>query len=167
MLMQEQSDVVGLEDVIAFLEREADLADGHQYDEWEALWCDDGIYWIPSGADDIDPETQVSYIYDNRRRLRTRIAQLKTGLRYVQMPASRLSRIIGNVRIANTTRAQADVLDVHSKFLLAEYRLGATTLWAGRLHHRLRPTADGLRIVQKKVMLLNNGGDLPSFGFLL
>lgn len=158
---------VGLSEVVEFLDNEARLLDSHEYEEWEALWADDGIYWVPSGADDIDPQKHVSYIYDNRRRIHTRLTQLKTGFRFAQVPASRLTRIIGGVRILNAARAHANEIEVESKFVLAEYRTDVTTVWAGSLKHTLRRTPEGLRLVLKKVMLNNNGGNLLAFGFLL
>src|SRR5262245_24274893 len=59
-----------------FLYREARLADEHDYDGWEALWTDDGVYWVPANGDDTDPATAMSVIHDNRGRIATRIRQL-------------------------------------------------------------------------------------------
>ena len=36
-----------------FIFREARLQDEHAYEEWEALWTDDGVYWVPYGGDDL------------------------------------------------------------------------------------------------------------------
>jgi hypothetical protein len=54
---------------------EARLADEARYSEWEALWGDDALYWVPMhpGA---DPELTLSYVYDNRARIRSRVAQI-------------------------------------------------------------------------------------------
>ena len=67
--------------VEAFLFMEARLQDTHDYDGWEALWEDDAIYWVPANGGDIDPEEKMSFIYDNRSRIRIRMDQLKTGRR--------------------------------------------------------------------------------------
>ena len=63
-----------------FLFLESRLADESRYTEWESLWDDDALYWVPM-HENADPEREVSYIYDNRPRIAKRIAQLKTGLR--------------------------------------------------------------------------------------
>ena len=34
--------------VEAFLYKESRLADESRYDEWEALWEDDAVYWVPA-----------------------------------------------------------------------------------------------------------------------
>ena len=57
------SDVL-LREVEAFVYLEGGLQDRHEYDAWEALWTDDGVYWIPANGDDIDPEREMSIIYD-------------------------------------------------------------------------------------------------------
>ena len=62
-------DVDLLREVEQFLFLEARLADEGDYDGWEALWADDGVYWIPANGDDIDPATQMSILYDNRSRI--------------------------------------------------------------------------------------------------
>ena len=82
-----------------FLFHEARLADEHRYEEWERLWTDDALYWVPANGDDIDPERQMSIIYDNRSRISLRVKQLLTGKRHTQEPQSRLRRLISNVEL--------------------------------------------------------------------
>src|SRR5215218_6525084 len=43
-----------IREVEQFLYREARFADESDYDSWEALWTDDGLYWVPAGNDDGD-----------------------------------------------------------------------------------------------------------------
>ena len=43
------------ERVEEFLFHEAKLIDEHLYDEWLALWTEDGLYWVPCNTDDADP----------------------------------------------------------------------------------------------------------------
>src|SRR5262249_34881425 len=90
-------------EVEQFLYREARLADEHDYDGWEALWTDDGVYWIPGGGrSDVDPDTQMSIAYDNRSRIGLRVAQLKSGKRHSQTPPSSVRRMISNVELMGT-----------------------------------------------------------------
>jgi 3-phenylpropionate/cinnamic acid dioxygenase small subunit len=150
--------------VADFLALEARLADEARYDEWEALWTDDGLYWIPAGGDDPDPDRQLSFAYDNRSRIASRVRQLRSGTHHTQVPPSRLRRLIANIEVLDT---DAGVVTVGSNFLLTEFRRGAMTLWSGRTVHRLRPTDDGLRMSYKKVLLVNNTGDIPTLSFLI
>src|SRR3989344_2918187 len=89
-----------LEDVTQFIYREARLQDEHQYDAWESLWADDGVYWVPANGDDIDPEKKMSILYDNRSRIALRIRQYHTGKRFSQTPQSRLRREGDDFRMA-------------------------------------------------------------------
>ncbi len=145
-----------------FLFLEARLQDEHRYDEWEALWTDDALYWVPIG-DDPDPDKKVSVIYDNRARLASRIRQLKTGRRQSQSPPSRMRRVISNIEI--TPRGEG--IEVVSNFVLFESRRGTLNLWAGQTHHKLRAEAGTLKLVSKKVLLVNSDEAIPNLSFLI
>jgi 3-phenylpropionate/cinnamic acid dioxygenase small subunit len=146
----------------AFLFKEARLADEARYSEWESLWDDDGLYWVPMHPDD-DPELKVSYIYDNRRRLKSRIAQLNTGVRHSQTPPSMLRRILGNME---TLDEQDGVLTIGCNFVLLEYRYELTT-WAGRYIYKIRMTGEEPKLSAKTVHLVNGGGAITTMSFLI
>jgi benzoate/toluate 1,2-dioxygenase subunit beta len=157
-----------LREVEQFLYREARLQDELEYDAWEALWTDDAIYWVPANADDIDPTTQMSVIFDNRSRIGTRIKQLHTGKRHAQNPASKLRHLITNVELLEALDpAHPEDIEVGANFLVYESRDRGVTLWAGRTEWKLRRTDDGLRIAYKKVMLVNNDRPLNTLAFLI
>jgi 3-phenylpropionate/cinnamic acid dioxygenase small subunit len=166
--MTTEIDVDLLKAVEQFVYREARYQDEHRYDEWEALWADDAVYWVPSGADEIDPTAQMSIIFDNRSRIGTRIKQLKTGKRHAQTPPSKLRHLISNVELYTPTAdAPADESEVGANFLVYESRERGVTLWAGRSEWTLRRTDDEFKIVRKKVMLVNNDRPLSTLAFLI
>jgi 3-phenylpropionate/cinnamic acid dioxygenase small subunit len=150
--------------LVSFIYHEARLADEARYSEWEALWDDDARYWVPMSPD-ADPETQVSYVNDNRTRIRSRIAQLNTGVRHSQTPPSVLRRTVSNFEVVSEAR-QAGTVTVASNFVLVEYRF-AMTLWAGRYLHTIRAAEGGPRLVGKTVHLVNAGGPIPTMAFLI
>ena len=153
-----------LHEVEQFIYREARLADEHAYDEWEALWTDDGVYWVPFGSDDADPETEMSVIYDNRSRIATRIKQFKTGKRHSATPPPRVRRVVSNVELLS----DGDPLCVGANFVVYESRERGITLWAGRVEYRLsRAQDDTLRMVRKEVFLVNNDRPLDTLSFLI
>ena len=149
-------------EIAGFIYLEARLADEARYDEWEALWADDATYWVPrhEGA---DPDKEVSYILDNRRRLASRIAQLKTGVRHAQTPPSSMRRLITNLEILDDDDV---TVNVGSNFVLFEHRY-TTTTWAGRYFHQIRREESGLRLVQKTVLLVNAADAIPTMAFLI
>jgi benzoate/toluate 1,2-dioxygenase beta subunit len=162
--MSEAVDLDLLREVEQFVYLEARLADELRYDEWESLWTDDAIYWVPSGADDIDPNTQMSIIFDNRSRIGTRVRQLQTGKRHAQTPPSRTAHLISNVELL---ASDDDDVQVGASFLVYESRERGVTLWAGRTEWTLRRGDDGFQIARKKVMLANNDRPLSTLAFLL
>jgi benzoate/toluate 1,2-dioxygenase beta subunit len=154
--------------VVAFVYREARLADEARYAEWLTLWTDDGVYWVPATTDPgARPETHLSHIYDNRARIDTRVTLLQTGQRYSQEPASLMRRVVSNVEVVE---ADDGDLVAESNFILAELSIQARPdlhWWAGRTIHRLRRGDDGLRMCQKKVVLVNAAEPLPNLAFLI
>lgn len=160
-------DVDLLREVEQFLYREARLADELRYDDWEGLWTEDGVYWVPANADDIDPTKQVSILFDNRSRIATRVKQLQTGKRHAQSPPSRLRRLVANVELLEPQERFPDDVVVGSNFLIYESRDRGITLWAGRAEHRLRREDGELRMAYKKVLLVDNDRPLNTLAFLV
>jgi benzoate/toluate 1,2-dioxygenase subunit beta len=154
--------------VVAFVYREARLADEARYAEWLTLWTDDAVYWVPATTDPAArPDTHLSHIYDNRARLDTRITLLQTGQRYSQEPASLMRRVVSNVEVAEADDGE---LVAESNFILAELSIQARHelhWWAGRTIHRLRRGDGELRMSQKKVVLVNAAEPLPNLAFLI
>ena len=106
----------------------------------------------------------MSVIYDNRSRIGIRIAQLNTGRRHTQEPRSNLVRIVSNVEIVSV---EGDEMSVHSNSLVYEDSLRGETIWACRNEFRLRRAEDGLRMVKKKVGLVNNHKPINTLSFLI
>ena len=153
-----------LDEVTQWVYREARLQDEHRYDEWEALWTDDGIYWVPANGEGGDPEQEMSIIYDNRSRIALRIRQFHTGKRYSQSPASRLRRVVSNIEILDRS---GDALTVGANMLLFETSRRGNVHWGARNTYVLRRTAAGWRMARKTVSLVDNETALPTMAFLV
>ena len=154
--------------VEAFLYKEARFADEARYADWEALWTDEAVYWVPATTDpEIDPNTHISHIYDNRQRIATRVKLLQSGHRYSQEPASSMRRLISNIEVEKNGD---DTFVVGSNFLLVELSIQAkheTHVWAGRTTHTLRWVDAALKMSRKKVVLVNAAEPLPNMSFLI
>src|ERR1700742_1050139 len=140
-------------EVMSFLYLEARLADGGRYSEWEGLWADDDDAVgdrVPMHPDDA-PRTTLAYINDNRRRIKSRVAQLNTGNRHSQTPPSVMRRVVSNSEVV---LAGADTVTVESNCALCKYRLRQRS-WAGRVVHTLRRSPDGPRLIRKIVHLID------------
>lgn len=156
-----------LRDVEQFLFREARFADEHDYDSWESLWTDDALYWVPIDGTEHDPMTHMSIIFDNRRRIATRLAQLRTGKRYAQAPPSNLRRMISNIEFLDRAELQADETLVGANFVVNESRERGLRSWAGRVTYKLRLVEGRIRLAAKTVVLVNNAETVPTLGFLI
>ncbi len=153
-----------LDEVTQFIYREARLQDEHAYDAWEALWTDDGVYWIPANGEGGDPELEMSIVYDNRSRIALRIKQFHTGKRFSQTPRSRLRRLVSNIEIL-----EQDALHIRvaSNAMVFESNRRGDRVWASRNEYKLRREGDGLRMAAKKVVLVNNDTALYTMAFLI
>jgi 3-phenylpropionate/cinnamic acid dioxygenase small subunit len=153
-----------LTEVEQFIYREARYQDEHAYDDWEALWTDDGVYWVPANGDDPDPETSMSIIFDNRSRIALRIKQFHTGKRHSQTPPSRLRRLVGNIELLSE---DGDEIVAGANFVVYESRERGITIWAGRSEYTLRREGDDFRMARKKVVLVDNDRAINTLAFLI
>lgn len=149
--------------VSQFLFEEARLQDDHEYDEWEALWTDDAVYWIPANGDDIDPDQEMSIIYDNRSRIGVRIRQLHTGKRLAQEPASDIRRVISNIEVRELGSGE---IDARSNAIIFESNLRGQVIWSTRNRFLLRADGSGFKMARKEVVITNNSKALYTLAFL-
>jgi len=138
----------------AFLFHEARLLDERRFRDWMALFAEDGTYWVPAVADQTSPFDQVSLFFDDRDLMKTRIERLEHPRIHIQSPPSRTAHLIGNMMIDEADDAMGEYT-VSSTFIMVEYRDDDQRMFAGRQVHRLRRAADGFRIAQKRVNLVN------------
>ena len=106
----------------------------------------------------------MSFIYDNRSRIRIRMDQLKTGRRHTQTPRSELARIVSNVEIEEIDGAE---VTARANVLIFEENLRGETLWAARNEYRLRLVDGAFRLVRKKVALVNAHKPIYTLSFLV
>lgn len=147
-----------------FVIREARLMDTHQFDDWLDIWDDDALYWAPCNSDDVDPKSEVSIIYESNDGLAQRVKRLRGKFAHSQRPQSRLTRVVSNFELDEVTE---DQISGYSNFVLGEIRVKRQSVLFGRNHHVLRMTDGGLKLKQKKVVLLNNDEAMGNLTFLI
>jgi len=157
---------LSLSDVERFLIDEAHLLDSRRFEEWMALFTEDGYYWAPSTPDQDNPLDHVSLIYDDREAMETRIRRLRHPRIHSQNPPTRTARLVGNVAVEQPAMEGGGSL-VRSKFLLYEYRPsvpeGQERVLGGTCWHRLVAADGGLKIASKKAVLANCDARLSPF----
>lgn len=151
-----------LAQVTEFLWREADILDRKDYDIWLALWQDEGFYTLPMG-DTEDFANALNLCHDDARMRRDRIVRFQQGFSISSAPPAQTVRSVSRVVIE---KAEGDLVTVRSAEQLVEDKFGRQRIWAANMTHRLVITADGIRIRDKVVRLLNSDGMLNSFSYL-
>jgi len=169
--MQDLASQLDREEAEEFLYAEAAMLDDQDYAGWFRLFADDGTYWIPSGDDDMDPTRRVSLVYDDITLLSERVRRFQSGIAYAQQPASRTVHTVSNVRIHGPEPDRdlgPGLVPVDAAFVVVEFRRGQQHFHAGRYRYTLvRGPGNGMRIQQKKVLLVNNAGHLGNLSLLL
>lgn len=145
-----------------FVAAEAALLDAGRFDDWLALFAEDGHYWVPlQGASQRDPLSHNSLAYEDRLLLKLRVERLKNPRAHSQHPASQCQHVLQRSRIERDDDGSGEVL-LHTPFIYVECRGEQQQLLAGSYRHLLARTAAGWAIRQKRVDLLNAGRALPA-----
>lgn len=148
--------------VTDFLNREARLLDAQDWQAWLDLYCDDAVFWVPAfrmeGGYTENPQTELNLIYiEGRAGLEDRVFRLGTELSLASTPMPRTRHFLSLITI---DRFSADTLDVYANWQAVWYgELRGQQIRAGSYEYALRRTPDGLRIAQKKILLLESAID--------
>ncbi|CAN5471589.1 hypothetical protein BH09PSE5_BH09PSE5_40700 [soil metagenome] len=147
---------------------EARVLDGRLFDQWLDMFTKDCIYWVPSSQEASDPRLQTSIHMDDRRRLRDRIALIKTGHLHAQTPASRTCRVVTNVE-AWPDETDPSHIVTRSNLVIWMYRHHKMVQHVGWQEHTLVPAASGIGFdIRYKVLhLLDNDGPQGNITFIL
>ncbi|WP_313626033.1 aromatic-ring-hydroxylating dioxygenase subunit beta [Achromobacter sp.] len=139
--------------IAQFLYREARLLDERRYDDWQALWTSDGMYWMPRKAGQESPYDHISLFWEDRMLRDVRIRRLEHPRNWSQQPPTRSARMVGGIEIEGVD--SGGNLVVHSVFQMTEWRKRQPRQLAGRYTHKLAAEGDGWRIRMKRVDLVN------------
>ena len=149
-----------LADVAAFIAEEARRLDDRDYPAWVALFTDDCRYWVPVSPAQASPADGVAHFHDDKQLLMARTHRLLNPRAFGAEPSPRTCHVVSGVRIDADDGAE---IVATSAQIMLEYRdrggfEADQRSFGGRVTHRLRRTADGLRIAEKRVDLINAGG---------
>jgi benzoate/toluate 1,2-dioxygenase beta subunit len=137
------------EQLEAFVLREARLLDERRFADWLALFADDGTYWVPTRPEQRTPQEALSLFYETRALLAMRVARLERPDMHVQTPPSRTVHHVSGLEVL-------DELNIRSSLIVAEWRAGEARWFAARVSHKLRREPEGLRIVEKRVDIIDS-----------
>ncbi|MEV0089157.1 aromatic-ring-hydroxylating dioxygenase subunit beta [Saccharopolyspora sp. NPDC050642] len=147
--------------------READLLDRKEYQDWNELFAEDGIYVIPIEPDTEDFANTLNMVYDDARMRRMRVTRMTEGYAIAAVDAARMVRTVS--RFVPESVSDEEVV-LRSSQVLVAYKRGDHDIWAADLEHRIRLSTDGPaadRIALKVVRLVDSEAAVPATGFLL
>jgi 3-phenylpropionate/cinnamic acid dioxygenase small subunit len=141
------------EEIEDFVRAEAELLDEGKLTEWVALFADDGKYWMPSQPDQTDPLAVPSIFYDDRDILAIRVRRVLHPTNLAQSPLPRMSHVLDRMRV---TPADGGLFEARTRMIVVEYRdPDGQRVFGGKSQHLLRQENGRLRIVLKRVDILN------------
>ncbi|MGW5645983.1 aromatic-ring-hydroxylating dioxygenase subunit beta [Saccharopolyspora sp. NPDC003752] len=147
--------------------READLLDRKEYQDWNELFAEDGIYVIPIEPDTEDFANTLNMVYDDARMRQMRVTRMTEGYAIAAVDAARTVRTVS--RFVPESVSDEEVV-LRSAQVLVAYKRGDHDIWAADLEHRIRLSTDGPaadRIALKVVRLVDSEAAVPATGFLL
>ncbi len=149
-----------LADATALIADEARRLDDRDYPAWLALFTDDCRYWVPVSPLQASPADGVAHFHDDKQLLMARTHRLLNPRAFGAEPPPRTCHIVSGVRIEST---DAGEVVATSAQIMLEYRNrdgfdADQRSFGGRVTHRLRRTAEGMRIAEKRIDLINAEG---------
>jgi 3-phenylpropionate/cinnamic acid dioxygenase small subunit len=139
-------------EIIDFIYGEASLIDEQKFTQWLDLFTEDGLYWMPLEFGQTEEHLTTSLMYEDKLLLTVRVERLHGARTFSQKPRSRCHHLLQRPEIRNI---EDDIITTRTAFHYTETRLDEQFFLVGWAEHTLRDTQDGLRIVRKRVNLIN------------
>lgn len=139
-----------------FLFRQAEILDEQQWDDWLALFTDDGRYWMPAEKEQTEGTDKVNIFWEGMDLMRMRIARNNHPRAHSQAPHNRLCHVVSNV-IIESEDSNGDIV-ARSRFHCAEYFRYEVRNFTGKYRHVLTKKDDGYRIALQRTDLVNREG---------
>lgn len=149
------------QDLIDFVVREARLLDAKRFDEWNALFTDDAIYWIPLAPDQQDGLEHTSHMYEDKLLRDLRVERLKSPRAFSQLPPSRCHHLLQTPTVEEFDEAGNRYV-LRTEFHYTETQGDEMVMLVGTAYHHLSLADGGLRITHKRVNLINCDAALPA-----
>lgn len=142
-------------DPVQFVLDEAWLLNAGEYEKWAECFDVQGRYWVPlDGERQSDAMQFASLAYEDRFLLATRIARLRSTSAHSLQPGVRGNHVIQTPRLVQEDQDSTHY-QLRTAFIYTEVSGERQTVLSGTWCHTLLMTPAGLRILLKRVNLLN------------
>ena len=149
------------QDLVDFVVHESRLLDAKRYEEWNALFTLDAIYWVPLVPDQPDGLNHTSHLYEDKLLRDLRIERLKSPRAFSQQPPSRCHHLLQTPTVESFDAA-ANRFVVRTEFHYPESQGDELQFYVGTFFHHLSLQDGALRMTLKRVNLLNCDAALPA-----
>lgn len=150
--------------VTEFLFAEAAVIDSRDFEGWLRFFSEDVRYWAPvrknvsfkQRFNDVSGDMDTAWFDDDKGLLRTRVAQIMTGVHWAEEPLSRVSHLITNIVVDTNgfEDREGDELSVGCKILVHRARMDTESdILIGRREDRLRRVGSTFEICFRKIIL--------------
>ena len=156
----------GRDELVDFVYREARLLDEKRFDEWFALFTEDGYYWVPLTPGQPDGIDHASLAYEDSLLLQLRIERLKSPRAFSQQPPSRPHHVLQRPELDAHDPSEG-TWTMRTPMIYVEARGDEQLVLAATVFHTLVLVDGRLRIRLKRVNLLNSDAALPSIQLFL
>jgi len=147
--------------LIDFVVRECRLLDAKRYEDWNQLFTDDAIYWVPLVPDQADGLNHTSHMYEDKLLRDLRIERLKSPRAFSQQPPSRCHHLLQTPTVEEMDAA-ANRYVVRTEFHYTEAQGDDMQFYVGTFFHHLTVVGGELKMTLKRVNLLNCDAALPA-----
>ena len=150
-------------ELIDFVVHEARLLDEKRYEEWNALFLDDAIYWVPLVPNQPEGLDHTSHLHEDKLLRDLRIERLKSPRAFSQQPPTRSLHLLQTPTVEPRDPERPHEHRVRTVFQYVESQGDEMHTFFGVAWHRIVVDAQGaLRLAQKRVDLINSDAALPA-----
>jgi 3-phenylpropionate/cinnamic acid dioxygenase small subunit len=136
-----------------FLYGQADLLDNKRWEEWIALFADDGVYWMPPERSYTTWDGTVAIFAEDKNLMNVRMGRVLHPDAWSQRPLWETNHVVSNVMI-ESAKPNGEVV-VRSRFHMLELRRDDVRHFAGSYRHELVKAGESYRIKLQRVDMAN------------
>ena len=147
--------------LVDFVYLENRLLDERRFAEWYDLFDEDGLYWIPTQPGQVDRDGQASIALEGKLLLKLRIERLGHPRAFSLRPQVRSMHVVQRPEIM-VVDYETNLHRVSCNLAYFEHQAGNQLVLGACVSYTLREVDNRLRIVEKKIELLNMDAFLPA-----
>ncbi len=138
--------------------REANFLDDKQWQAWLALYAEDAVFWMPAWASEYettnDPELELNLIYlKGHASIEDRVFRVETGDSFASTPMDRTTHLVSNVVVGGVHGIN---VTARANWMVHSYGLHGGMTRGGTYQYILRQQPEGLKIAQKKIVMIDD-----------